>query len=252
MKPTVAKIRRAFLSMIVRLVVVLAAARLGAVRAEEPTTVPRGGRVAWARLITHSAYWDIHADCDPALANFIRKETTLNIDPTWFSVSPARLDQLCRIPLIYVKDLSYVRGEGDLQNIREYLQRGGFLCIDTCAQPPRTTDMEVYFRTNRDIARRVIAGAEVRPLPETHAIYHCYFGVQRGDIYTPKSRPLTGEHDGLYGVFDGERMVGVISMYGLECGWLAVPDRKAGCMKMIVNIYVYAMTRGSEPRASPR
>src|SRR5205085_650812 len=88
---------------------------------------------------------------------------------TWYSVSPAHLDQLCRIPLIYVKDLSYVRAESDRQNIREHLQRGGFLCIDARSTPPRTPDMEAYSRTNRDILQRLIPGAEVRRLLELFA-----------------------------------------------------------------------------------
>lgn len=222
----------------------------GCVGRAESAAEPRGGRVAWGRMITQSAYWNFHSDRDPSLARFIRKETTLNIDPTWYAVNPSNLEQLCRIPLIYVKNLSDVRREADLQNIREYLRRGGFLCIDACSTPPRTPDMEVYFRTNRDILQRLIPGAEVRSLPETAAIYHCYFGVQRADLYPPGNRSSPGEHQGLYGVFDGKRMVGVISMYGLECGWPETPARQPGCMKMIVNIYVYAMTRGDETVAA--
>ncbi|HEX2852616.1 MAG TPA: DUF4159 domain-containing protein [Opitutaceae bacterium] len=202
-------------------------------------------------MITKSRYWNFHTDRDPILAGFIRKETTLNIDPTWYSVDPARLDQLCAIPFIYVKDLAYVRSKTELQNIREYLQRGGFLCIDACTTPPRTPDMEVYLRTNRDILQRLIPGVEILRLPETHAIYHCYFKVQPGDFFPlPNGTPRSREHDGLYGVFEGKRMVGVISMYGLECGWPESPARKPGCMKMIVNIYVYAMTHSADAVAT--
>jgi hypothetical protein len=211
---------------------------------------PRGGRVAWGRMKTKSPYWNFHTDRDPMLASFIRKETTLNLDPTWHAVDPARLDELCRIPFIYVKDLAFVPGERERQNIREYLKRGGFLCIDACSTPPRTPDMEVYLRTNRDILQRLISGVEILRLPETHAIYHCYFSVQRSDFFPlPTGTPRTREHEGLYGVFDGKRMVGVISMYGLECGWPESPARKPGCLKMIVNIYVYAMTRDAESAA---
>jgi hypothetical protein len=41
-------------------------------------------------------------------------------------------------------------------------------------------------------------------------------------------------------------MVAVISMYGLECGWPQTPKRAPGCMKFILNIYIYAMTAGLE------
>jgi hypothetical protein len=56
----------------------------------------------------------------------------------------------------------------------------------------------------------------------------------------------------MQGVFQGERMIAVISTRGLECGWPQTPLRAPGCMKMIVNAYVYAMTRGSEAAPSER
>jgi hypothetical protein len=48
---------------------------------------------------------------------------------------------------------------------------------------------------------------------------------------------------GLIGIFQGDRMIAAICTDGLECGWPETPQRATGCMRMIVNIYVYAMTR---------
>jgi hypothetical protein len=47
---------------------------------------------------------------------------------------------------------------------------------------------------------------------------------------------------GLYGVFVNDHMVSIISMYGLQCGWPQTPLRAPGCMKLILNMYIYAMT----------
>ena len=200
---------------------------------------PQGGRVSWGRMMT-TRDWNIHSDRDPDLAAFIKKETTLNIDPTWYAADPGELEQLCRHPLLYVKDLSYVRRQQELENIGEYLKRGGFLCIDTCIAH---TDMEAYYRRNREILQRLVPDGELRPLPESDPIYHCYFDVSRADIFTPDMGPTPpGKHDGVYGLFEGDRMVAVVSMYGLECDWPQTPKRTRGCMKMIVNMYVCAMT----------
>jgi hypothetical protein len=49
----------------------------------------------------------------------------------------------------------------------------------------------------------------------------------------------------LRALYNGERMVGIISLSGFQCGW----DGQGGAgeaveaMKMVVNIYIYAMTR---------
>jgi hypothetical protein len=42
----------------------------------------------------------------------------------------------------------------------------------------------------------------------------------------------------------GSRMAGLISLSGLQCGWdrmIAPPGHDVACMRMLVNIYIYAM-----------
>ena len=213
---------------------------------------PRGGHVDWARLITPDRDWNIHGDHDPELANFIRTNTNLDIPSTSNSANPANLDQLCGYPFIYAKNLKLVRNAAQLANIREYLRRGGFICIDACGYSSTTTpDLQAYFRDNFDIFKRMFPAAEVRQLRETHGVYNCYFKVRESDIFTPDmGQHVREQYDGLYGVFVDHRMVAVISMYGLECGWPQTPTRTPGCMKLILNIYVYAMTAAPETTAS--
>lgn len=208
---------------------------------------PRGGRVDWARLITPDRDWDIHSDHDPDLADFIRQNTNLDIPSTSNSADPGNLDQLCRYPFIYAKNLAQVRKAAQLANIREYLRRGGFICIDACGYSSRTPDLQAYFLDNYDLFKRMFPAAEVRQLRETHDVYNCYFKVRESDIFTPDmGRHVRERYDGLYGVVVDHRMVAVISMYGLECGWPQTPMRTPGCMKLILNIYVYAMTAAPE------
>jgi hypothetical protein len=107
--------------------------------------------------------------------------------------------------------------------------------------------MEVYLRDNRAIFKRIFPEAEIRKLPETHGIYTCYFKLSRADVYTADmGNQQRCANYGLYGVFVDDRMVAVISMYGLQCGWPQTPMRASGCMKFILNMYIYAMTAGPE------
>ena len=217
--------------------------------AVHPRTVEqlRAEPVEWARLITPNKDWDIHGDRDPDLASFIRDNTSLDIHRSSQSANPANLNDLCRHPFIYAKDLRWVSDAAQLANIGEYLRRGGFLCVDACATEAVNPDMEVYLRANSDIFKRIFPKADIRKLPPTHALYHCYFNLSRADIYTADMGNQTRcANYGLYGVFVNHRMVAVISMYGLECGWPQTPLRTSGCMKFILNIYVYAMTAGPE------
>jgi hypothetical protein len=207
----------------------------------------RAEPVDWARLITPNKDWDIHGDRDPDLAQFIRDNTSLDIHRSSQSANPADLDALCRHPFIYAKDLRWVSDASQLANIGEYLRRGGFLCVDACATEAVNPDMEVCLRANGDIFKRIFPQADIRKLPPTHGIYHCYFNLSRADVYTADmGNQARCDNYGLYGVFVDHRMVAVISMYGLECGWPQTPQRTPGCMKFILNIYIYAMTAGSE------
>lgn len=208
---------------------------------------PRGGRVGWARIITPYSTWAVHDVEDGKLAKFIQTQTSLNIESTWYSADPSDLNQLCTYPFLYIKNLMQIHKESELKNIGEYLQRGGFLFVDTCGvtQVARTT--AGYVKGNETLFKKLVPGSEVRHLPENHPIYHCFFDVADKDMFTPDMGVrVHEEYEGLYGVFSGDRMIGLISM-GLECGWwVKDAQREPGCKKMMTNIYIYAITRATE------
>jgi hypothetical protein len=207
----------------------------------------RAERVGWARLVTTNPDWQIHSDRDGALAQFIRNNTSLDISKSPYPADPAHLDQLCRHPFIYAKDLRRVGDAAQLANIGEYLRRGGFMCVDPCATEAVNPDMEVFLRDNCAIFKRMLPEARIQKLPETHGVYTCYFKLSRADVYTADmGNQERCANYGLYGVLVDDSMVAIISMYGLQCGWPQTPMRTAGCMKFILNMYVYAMTAEPE------
>lgn len=208
--------------------------------------VPRGGRVGWARLITSESQWALHSDQDPKLAAFIRTQTSLNIDPVWYSVEPGDLDKLCAYPFVYVKDLTRVRSQRAQDNLAEYLRRGGFIFIDPCTNPFSAADTENFKRRHAELFLQLYPGSTVRELPDSHDLYRCYFTVTVDDVFSAdmiRAGATKPPQLGMLGVFSGERLIAVISTSGLECGWPQTPGRTPGCMKLIVNSYIYAMTR---------
>lgn len=217
----------------------------------------RGGRVSWARLITSSGQSWVHSEQDPKLASFIGSQTSLNIDPDWQYVRAGDLDKLCAFPFLYVKDLTDISGDEDLRNLREYLQRGGFICVDPCfaGSITKDEDSKAFILRHQAWFTKLVPGSTLRELPDTHEIYRCYFNVKVDDLF-PRAMLNQGAQKppriGLQGVFLGDRMIAVVGASGLECGWPQTPQRTPGCMKMIVNMYVYAMTRSAvQPSQSP-
>jgi len=106
-------------------------------------------------------------------------------------------------------------------------------------------EQETFYERHIALFAQFLPGSEVRELADTHPINHCYFSTG------PKNRGSSARnHSGMYGVFDGGRMVALLSNANFQCGWPQSHDRGAASMKMIANIYVYAMTRAEEPAPS--
>jgi hypothetical protein len=211
---------------------------------------PRGGRVGWARLITPNAAWQRHAESDGILSRFIRTETSLNIDVTWYSADPAHVDKLCSYPLIFTNNLTDIQNPQHLGNVAEYLRRGGFLFVDSCINSSITRDPDRFLQRHIETFTRLFPQSKIRQLPADHEIYRRYFAMSE----TPPHSYMSSVYDprwhrhGLYGVSDGERMIALLSLSGLQCGWAGLqhPDNGPQCMRMAVNIYVYAMTTRSQ------
>lgn len=202
--------------------------------------------MGWARLITPTREWAVHSDRDPKLASFIHSQTTLNIDPVWHGVAPDNVNALGAYPYIYAKDLTQIQNQQHLQNMKEYLNRGGFFFIDPCVTRFTEADKSELIQKHTRLFKSLFPDCSVLELPEDHEIFRCYFSVTVDSLYTPdmiRIGRIKKPHLSLRGVFRNERLIAVISTDGLECGWPETPQREAGCMKMIVNSYIYAMTR---------
>ncbi len=213
----------------------------GIASANEPA---RRGSVAWARMITPHVRSSGHVEQDGPLAEFLRKQTSLDFDPAWRPVTPDNLEQLCGYPFIYVKELTGVTDPKALANIREYLGRGGFLFIDPCTNGYSWPERHKLAENHVEFFKRLFPDCEARELPDDHELYHVYFSVSVDDLFTPDMIARGAEkppHIGLRGIFREGRMIALISVNGLECGWPHTPQRMPGCIHLIVNAYVYAM-----------
>jgi hypothetical protein len=207
----------------------------------------RGERVGWARLKTQSQWWFRHATGDPILMRFLREQTSLNIDPTWYAASVEDLDEMCKYPLLFSQGINVVQSETGRGNIAEYIRRGGFLLVDACINANITPDPDAFLAQHVQLLKVILPEARVARLSPDHDIYHAYFEIPGGQpphTYFNNNFEERWHKHGLYGIYIGSRMAGLISLSGLQCGWdrmIAPPGHDVACMKMLVNIYVYAM-----------
>lgn len=229
--------------------VLLAAALLRAEPATQPAEpLVRGGRVGWARLSTPDAVWRRHADSDPILSNFIRTQTSLNIDPTWYEARIDRIEELCTYPLLFTNSIDKITAPVHRANLAEYLRRGGFLVVDSCINRDITPDPDAFYDAQVAAFKAILPRCDIRRLPDDDAIYSNFFQMSEhpphsyhGGHYNPAWAKY-----GLYVVTVDSLPVALLSLSGLQCGWTFIDsDPRSGnqALRMLTNIYVYAMTR---------
>ncbi len=218
-------------------------------RAQDPAE-DRAQRVGWARLKVPGPenLWRRHADADPNLAQFLHAETTLNIDPTWYVADVEDLREMCAYPLLFAQSISAVQSETGKANLAEYMRRGGFLFIDECCNRGFNPSDSEFLAAQEQLIAEILPEARIVLLPDDHEVYRSCFQIKDGPPHTYFENVFDRERSqrGLYGIMIGKSMAGIITLSGLQCGWagmIAPPGHDVQCMKMAINIYVYAMVQ---------
>jgi len=224
-------------------VLVFLSCGLNSLRASENDAL-RAEEVRWERLKTPSEYWYRHASADPVLMRYLRDQTTLNIDRRWYIADVEKLDEMCRYPLLFSQGIGTVTSPTGGANIAEYMKRGGFLLIDACIGVTRDSDL--FFKEQKQRLNELLPEARIAPIPNDDVLYHCFYTITGGPPHTFNDNIYDKKwaQYGLYGIWIGNRMAGLISLSGLQCGWdkmIAPPGHDILCMRMLVNIYIYAM-----------
>ena len=208
-------------------------------RAPRPTGRAMAPRLTIARLqYDGGGDWYANPSSLPNLLAAVRERTALRVERAEARV---RLTDaaLWDYPYLHLTGHGEIRlADAEVDRLREYLLRGGFLHADD------NYGLDASFR--RELAR-VFPDRPLVEVPLSHAIYHAVYDFPRG-------LPKVHEHDGKpprgYGLFVGGRLA---VFYTVECdlgnGWEDVgtypndpPAVHEAALRMGVNLFVYAVT----------
>jgi len=183
--------------------------------------------------------WYANPSSLPNLLNAIRDRTGLRTADREESVTLSD-DRLWDLPYIYMTGHGNVHfSDRDLQTLRTYLRRGGFLHADD------NYGMDLSIR--RELAR-LFPDIPLVEVPLDHPIYHIVYDF-------PKGIPKIHEHDGKpaqgFGIFlDGRLAVYYSYQSDLGDGWEDpevhhdTPEVRESAVRMGVNLFTYAVGNG--------
>jgi hypothetical protein len=181
--------------------------------------------------------WYANPSSIPNLLQAIAERTTLPVERREARVTLLD-DRLWDYPFLHITGHGNIKlSEVEVERLREYLSRGGFLHVSD------NYGLDSSFR--REIAR-VFPERPLVDVPLKHPIYHLVYEF-------PKGLPKIHEHDGKpprgLGIFLGDRLA-VFYDYesDLGDGWedhdvhKDPPELHEAALRMGVNLFVYAIT----------
>jgi hypothetical protein len=230
-------------SFLVALVLSPVLALLGAAPSMPRANLPDAPRLTIARLqYDGGGDWYANPSSLPNLLSAIAERTSLDVDRTEARVRLTD-EQLWDYPFLHVTGHGRIAlSQREVERLRDYLERGGFLHVDD------NYGLDEHFR------REIVKVFPDRPLvdvPLTHPIYDLVYRFPEGlpKIHEHDAKPARG-----YGIFLGDRLAVFYSHESdLGNGWEDPevhndpPHLHEAALRMGVNLFVYAITSRPQP-----
>lgn len=173
----------------------------------------------------------------------LRETTTLTPYMDGGNILAADDPELFKYPVAYIVEVGYWSpGEEEVRSLRAYLEKGGFLIVD---------DFRGGDRMNFEHqVRRILPGAELRPLDVSHPVFHSFFDIESLDLAPPNFRQFQPEYLGVFEDNDPDGRLMMVANYNNDIGdyweWSDrgfIPiDLSNEAYKLGVNYVVYALT----------
>lgn len=202
----------------------------------------------WWRGETHEIPWHHdYPDGDTMFPASLGRLTTADTDSDSFQMVDIDSKELFQYPFAYMSEPGYLNLlPGDVKNLREYLDRGGFLLLDDFRGNEYDNSQ---FENMREQMKKVFPDREIQPVIASHPIFHTFFDINPGEMLPPYQMYNSGNVQ-FFGISDPEGNLQVmidfnndISEYwqALDVGECSIHE--AGlAVELGVNYAMYAMT----------
>lgn len=182
--------------------------------------------------------WNAGPIGDIKLRRKLSELTNINVSQEPRVVTLGDFDDMVRNPFVFMTSEGYFTLTGEEEkNLREYLERGGFIHADDCV----FQGQDRFFRTYNDLINKMFPDNPMRKIPFDHELFHIYFDFPKGSPH------MQGVNHGAYGLFEpGTGRIMTVNTPGdLHCGWTGNwfgPEKCLEAIKMGINIIIYFLS----------
>jgi len=228
---------------------------------EEDTSTPRNinrSGFVYARVRYHTQPWwrsetqevpwhHDYPDGDTMFPTSLGRLTTTQTSPESYQIVDIDSKDLFLYPFIYMSEPGYLNLlPGDVKNLREYLDRGGFLLMDDFRGNQSDNSQ---FENMMLQMKKLYPDREMKPVPPSHPIFHLVYDLNSAEMLPPYRMFNSGELQ-FFGISDAKGNLQVmidfnndISEYwqALDVGSCSIHEAGTA-VELGVNYAVYAMT----------
>jgi len=209
--------------------------------------IPYDGRFTFARIryqVVRRSGWEFdYPEMERNLMTMVREVTSLDGHDRHSNVHDLDDPALLQYPVAYLSEPGYwVPSESEVQGLRAYLAKGGFLIVD---------DFLLGEWTNfEQQMRRVLPEARIEALEVSHPVFHAFFSIESLDMRYPTNPGLRAQFLGIHEDNDPTKRLMVVINYNNDIGdymehsgqgWWPV-NITNDAYKFAINYLVYALS----------
>ena len=174
--------------------------------------------------------------------NILAEMTTIETTPESFLILDLDDPEIMKFPVLYVSEPGYWNcTEAEVKNLREYLQRGGFVIFDDFRDAPGEWD------SFSSCMSQVFPGRKLEVLTLDHPVFHCFYDIETLEMQPPY--PVPGKPT-FFGMSDENGRLQVVANFNNDIGdYWEWSDQSFTPIKLSneaykfgINYVVYAMT----------
>jgi hypothetical protein len=179
---------------------------------------------------------------DELFPSILKETTSVFTTPMSYQIVDIDSPELFRFPFAYLCEPGFLQlTEKDAANLRQYLDRGGFIMVDDFRQ----------YRALQNLAEQmklVYPDRDIAPLDIKHEVFHTFYEMNEQDLHMPP--PYGYEPVQFLGLSDSKGNLKMVILYNNDLSefweWLDKGQRSlhdaATSLKFGINFVIYAMT----------